>query len=188
VQDPAKAGGACARNVDCQDGLVCGRDQTCHTPAGEGQACNSDPECATGMGCIGASDNGPGLCHTLPHAGEACPYLRCADENQRCNATSHTCQHVGLAGAPCPNGDECATGFECNEASAQCTPVPTLGLPCTRACGGDAWCQPDGQTGLGTCIKPFATNQECDGNDECESFYCQDQDPTDLCLDAYVCF
>ena len=48
--------------------------------------------------------------------------------------------------------------------------------------------QPDAGAGMGTCVKPFANGAECDGFDECESFYCQDQDPEDLCLPAYVCF
>jgi hypothetical protein len=187
VQQPAAAGGGCARNIDCNAGLVCGGDQLCHKPAGEGGACFLDAECTTGMGCVGASGNGPGACHTLPHDGQACPYLRCADESEHCDQTSHTCQHVGLAGAPCPVGDECGRGYECT--SGQCTAVPTLGMACARQCGGDAWCQPNDQTpGKGTCIKPLANGAVCDGFDECESFYCQDQDPEDLCLPQYVCF
>lgn len=187
-QKPAKAGEGCARNVDCNDGLVCGGDLLCHKPAGEGAGCQIDVECTTGLGCIGASANGPGLCRTLPHTGQACPYLRCADENQHCDQTSHTCMPVGLAGDACPNGDECSPGMEC-DATAKCEPTPTLGMPCTRACGGDAWCQPNDQTpGMGTCVKPLENGAVCDGFNECETFYCQDQDPENACLPAYVCF
>jgi hypothetical protein len=187
-QKTAQAGGDCGRNLDCQDGLVCGLDRICHKPAGEGQPCHSDTECTTGLGCIGASDNGPGDCRALPHTGEACPYSRCADANQRCDATSHTCIAIGQPGDACPNGDECAHDLECDPTTAKCKLLPTLGMPCDLACGGDAWCQADEQTHLGTCVAPLAAGQVCDGDNECESFYCEDADPSNMCKDAYVCF
>ncbi|HET9620755.1 MAG TPA: hypothetical protein VFP84_05295 [Kofleriaceae bacterium] len=188
AQDPAKAGGACARNLDCQDGLVCGRDQLCHVPAGEGKPCHSDPECATGLGCIGATEHGAGACRALPHAGQPCPYARCADENQRCDATSHTCVAVGKPGDPCPHGDECARGTECNAATGRCELYPQLGQPCDVACGGNAWCQFNQQTKQGTCVAPLPDGQACDGYNECESFYCEQGPVFDVCKAAYVCY
>lgn len=188
TQETAAAGGACGRTLDCADGLVCGLDQVCHAPAGEGQPCRSDPECQTGLGCVGASGNGPGDCRALPHTGEPCPYLRCADAGQRCDATSHTCVAIGQPGDACPRGDECARDLECSPTTATCALLPNLGEPCDVGCGGDAWCQVNMQTHVGTCVAPKPAGQPCDGNNQCESFYCEEAEPFDVCRDAYVCF
>lgn len=187
VQEPASAGGSCAKNHDCASGLVCATDGTCRKPGGDGAACGSDRECAEGLGCTGAAPVSTGVCHRLPHAGEACPYQRCADENLRCDATSHQCVAVGKLGDACPTGIECATGLECDPTSLTCREFPTLGMPCTSLCGGEAFCSEPPRM----CVGLSADKTPCDGYNECVSFYCQQgvgPVDDDTCQEPPVCF
>lgn len=189
AQSPGKAGASCAKTRDCVDGLACGADKTCHAPGDVGASCGSDRECGDGLGCVGIVGTSPGTCRLLPHAGEPCPYLRCADENVRCDdANTHTCVPFGLPGDPCPMGTECAFGIECEAATQRCREFPTLGMPCDSACGGDSFCSFEGTSTMGTCVAPFANSSPCDGYNQCASFYCEQGPIFDSCKDPYVCF
>ena len=187
AQSPAKAGGGCAKDHDCADGLVCGVDLTCRAPGAADGACAADHECAESLACIGASGGTPGMCRKLPHAGEACGFQRCAEENLRCDDGSHTCVARGLPGDPCPTATECAINIECDTATHLCREYPTLGMPCNGKCIGDAFCRTD-DTGAGTCIALLANNAACDGNQECVSTFCEDGPVFRSCIDPYVCF
>jgi hypothetical protein len=187
TQDPAEPGGACAKGSDCAEGLVCGTDLTCHKPGADSAACGSDRECGDGLACVGANAQTPGHCHALGHAGDACPYVRCADVNLRCDATSHLCVAIGLPGDACPNGDECASGIECDPTSHMCRPQPTLGMPCDNVCGGDAFCMFDMNGANGMCVAPLTDGTPCDGYSQCTSFYCEQGALYDSCKDPYIC-
>jgi hypothetical protein len=188
TQSPAKAGGSCAKQRDCADGLVCGQDLTCRVPGHAGDPCGSDRECGEGLGCIGAITPMSGTCRVLPHVGEPCPYLRCAEENLRCDDTNtQSCVPLGLPGAPCPSSTECASGVECDATTHLCREYPTLGMPCDSICGGDSFCALDG-TGAGMCVAPLSNTSPCDGYNQCASFYCEQGPVFDSCKEPYVCF
>jgi hypothetical protein len=189
AQAPGKAGDPCAKAHDCVDGLVCGSDKMCHVPAAVGMPCGSDRECGDGLGCIGASSLMPGACRALPHVGEPCPYLRCAEENLRCDDTkTHTCVTLGLTGDPCPASIECSSGLECELATHLCRELPTLGMPCDSTCGGDSFCSFDSSGVMGTCVAPLANMSPCDGYNQCASFYCEQGPIFDSCKAPYVCY
>lgn len=187
AQSRAAAGGDCAKDRDCADKLVCGTDMQCHAPAAETEACGSDRECSDGLACIGANQFMPGACRKLPHAGEACPYGRCADENLRCDADTTSCVAVGLPGAACPKETECGRGFQCNKDTHACETTPQLGMPCTNGCAGDAFCSVVEGASAGTCVAPFANGSPCDGYFQCETFYCEQGPIFDSCKDPYIC-
>jgi hypothetical protein len=189
AQAPGEAGAACAKARDCTQGLVCGADRTCHRQVAAGESCGSDRECGDGLACIGASSLMPGNCRALPHVGEPCPYLRCADVNLRCDDTkTHTCVALGLSGEPCTISTECGSSLECDAATHLCRDVPTLGMPCDSTCGGDSFCAFDSGGVMGTCVAPFANSSPCDGYNQCASFYCEQGPIFDSCKDPYVCF
>jgi hypothetical protein len=130
----------------------------------------------------------PGTCRALPHAGEPCPYQRCADENLRCDdASTHTCVPVGLPGDPCLASSECASAMECDATTHLCREFPALGMPCDNVCGGDAFCAFDTPTS-GTCVAPLPNSSPCDGYNQCASFYCEQGPIFDSCKDPYTCF
>ncbi|HET7501991.1 MAG TPA: hypothetical protein VFK02_13335 [Kofleriaceae bacterium] len=187
AQAPAGDGGGCAQDGDCRDGLVCATDRTCRTPAGPGEPCAADRECAAGLGCINPLSTMPGTCRPLPHLGEPCPYLRCADENLRCDETQASCVALGLPGAPCGGDLECSPLLECDATSHACQVLPSLGMPCTRACQGQAFCQHD-DTGAGTCVAPLANGAPCEFRSECASYYCFVGPVFESCTDPPACF
>jgi hypothetical protein len=187
AQPPAKAGAACAKAHDCEGGLVCATDGRCRVAAAVGGECGSDRECGDALGCIGASSMMPGTCRVLPHVGEACPYLRCADENLRCDEALLSCVPVGLTGDPCSTLIECAAGLACDATTHLCVENPTLGMPCNNVCGGEAYCELEGPS-AGTCVAPHANREPCDGYNQCASFYCEQGPIYDSCRDPYVCF
>jgi hypothetical protein len=187
TQDPAAAGGACNKARDCKAGLVCGADLTCYAPAGDGQACRSDRECNDGLACVEMTDL-PGTCRTLPHAGERCPYQRCASENLRCDAATSTCIAVGLPGDPCTTSVECSIYTECDGASHMCREFPTLGMPCDGTCIDDSFCMLDSSGLTGTCVALLPSNSPCEGDHECVSGYCPDGPVFRSCVDLPACF
>ena len=188
AQPPGQPGDSCALPADCSDGLVCGEDLTCHVPAAAGGACRNDRECSDGLGCLGANPTSPGTCGALPHLGEPCPYLRCAELDLRCDdADTHSCVTVGLPGDPCVPATECASGFECDMAAHRCREIPTLGMPCDGVCGGEAFCSATGPS-AGSCVAPLTNTSPCNGYLECASYYCEQGPLFDSCKDPYVCF
>lgn len=187
VQSSASDGGACAKDRDCQTGLICAKAQRCQKPAAAGADCNNDRECGDGLGCINPLSTMPGTCRALPHLGEACPYLRCAGENLRCDdAGTHTCVALGLPGAPCATAADCSPYMACNQDSRTCQELPSLGMSCTGACRGASFCLVDA-TGAGTCATPKANGAACESLSECASDYCFVGPVFDSCTDPPVC-
>jgi hypothetical protein len=188
AQAPAQPGAPCAKARDCVAGAVCGEDDLCHTPANAGESCNNDHDCGDGLGCINPLSTMPGTCRALPHQGEPCPYLRCADEGLRCDdAHSHQCVPVGLPGAPGPDGSECAEGLECELTTHMCREYPTLGMPCTSRCAADSFCS-QSDPSAGTCVAPQADGATCSSDAECASLFCFEGPVFDACQAAPVCF
>jgi hypothetical protein len=187
TQQPAAAGDACNKARDCRAGLVCGEDLTCHAPVGEGQSCRSDRECIDGLACVGVTDM-PGICHTLPQAGERCPFQQCASENQRCDAMTNTCITVGLPGAPCTTSFDCSIYTECDATSHLCREFPRLGMPCDGTCIDDSFCMLDSSGPIGTCVALLPDNSPCAGDNSCVSGYCPDGPIFRSCVELPVCF
>jgi hypothetical protein len=176
------ADAACRRDDQCGVDQFCGEDHACHARALAGATCEADGECADGLGCIGVTELMPGNCRALPHLGEACPYLRCADVGATC--TGGTCAAVGLPGAACATDDDCSPFALCDTAAQRCVDVPTLGMPCTGSCAGEAWCDLDATH---TCIAPKPDGDPCTASDQCASLFCQENVVFDQCAAAAVC-
>lgn len=188
AQSPGAASTGCAKDRDCQSGLVCSTQKQCLAPAAAGGDCRTDRECADGLGCINPLSTMPGTCRPLPHLGEACPYARCADQNLRCDqATTHTCVALGLPGATCASDADCSPYMACNATSHQCGALPALGMPCTAACQGASYCQIDTTSGDGICAAPQANGQACESHSACASDYCFVGPVFDSCTDPPVC-
>jgi hypothetical protein len=183
-QAPDKVGGACAKDHDCANGLVCAGDMTCHALAKATEDCTNDHECADGLGCINPLATMPGTCRALPHLGEPCPYLRCADENLRCDeASTHSCVLLGLTGATCATSTECSPYLACDLNTHTCQELPTLGMTCVGSCQGESFCGP-----TGTCIAPQANGTPCSSFGQCASYYCEAGAIFDSCNDPPACF
>jgi hypothetical protein len=188
TQAAAGPGGSCARITDCKSGLVCGGDDTCHTPGAMGATCAIDRECTDNLACVGGSASTAGTCQPLPKLGEACPFFRCADANLRCDSTTTRCVAFGLPGDPCPTGSECGFNFECNTTTMLCEPFPTLGMACDGNCQGESYCAIREGATTGTCSALLANNAACDGDQQCQSSDCQDGAAFSSCIDKYVCY
>src|SRR5882672_7413220 len=168
TQDPAAASAPCNKARDCQAGLVCGEDLTCHAPAPEGGACRSDRECRDGLACVGVTDM-PGSCRSLPHADERCPFQRCGSENLRCDAGTNTCIAVGLPGVACMTSLDCSIYLECDANSHMCREFPRLGMPCDGTCIDGSSCLLDSSGSTGTCVALLPNNAPCQGDQDCIS-------------------
>ena len=187
TQDPGAAGAQCDKERDCKTGLVCGVDRTCHVPAGDGQACRSDRECQDGLGCVAVTDM-PGTCHALPHAGERCPFQRCANENLRCDRAANTCAVIGLPGDRCAAPAECSIYTECDLAGGLCREFPTLAMPCDGTCRDGSYCLLDSSGQTGTCMALLANGSLCDGDQQCASGFCAEGPVFRSCIDRLACF
>ena len=183
-----KAGAACAKDFDCNDGLVCGADRTCHAPAKDGAPCGSDRECADKLACTEIVGD-TGTCRALPHKGEPCPYHRCAEENLYCDDLgTHSCVAYGGPGDPCPMMTGCGPALECDATTKTCKTYPTLGMPCDSSCSGDAFCMIIAGQTEGTCMALLDNDQMCDDNQWCKSGFCEDGPVFRSCIDPYICY
>jgi hypothetical protein len=173
---------ACRRDDQCGVDEFCGDDHGCHARALAGATCEADAACADGLGCIGATELMPGNCRELPHVGEPCPYLRCADLGAVCS--SGTCVAVGLPGAACATHTDCSPFALCDAGSLRCIDVPTVGMPCEGTCAGEAWCDLDSTH---TCVAPRPDGEFCTASDQCASLFCQENVVFDQCTTEPVC-
>ncbi len=172
-------GATCGAARDCEDGAFCGTDKLCHSLLPAGSDCERDLECGYGLACVGGGITG--TCREVGHAGDGCPFLRCADIGLRCVAG--TCVSLGLPGDACTASTDCSPYAECDEARGLCIDVPTIGMPCNISCAGDAWCQ----SGTNICVAPLADGELCGAVNQCASLNC----PEDIilrCAPAPVCF
>jgi hypothetical protein len=191
------AGQGCAKDSDCQDGLVCSKEtQLCVAPATDGQECEyGAPPCRPGLLCLGKNDDNktPGTCRTSASAlsgseGEACDPAsgQLCRSGLSCVANSLTLSPLAInwlcvqsggyaAGDPCKPGfpEACASGNYCMTASGQltgtCTAIPSSG----QACGsGTSKCQPNAACVEGTCQNLVANGVGCAGDAMCWSEKC----------------
>jgi hypothetical protein len=61
-------------------------------------------------------------------------------------------------------------------------------MPCDGSCSGDAFCSIADGAVSGTCVALLANNMPCDGNQACNSGFCEDGPVFRSCIDPYVCF
>lgn len=182
---PAAVGTPCIERVGCVDGAFCGRDAQCHALSAATKACDLDTDCEPGLGCIGSTELEAGACRPLPHLGEACPYLRCAEIGARCD--NLTCVEYGLAGDACVSSAECSEFRVCDSATHHCIDKPTLGMSCDESCAGESWCDFNGGVPPGICRAPQPIGVPCFASDECASRYCQEGPIFDQCATPVVC-
>ena len=176
----------CDSDRQCTGDAYCGTDDACHALASAGMTCTFDSNCDVGLACIGATDLQPGACRVLPHLGESCPYLRCAEIGAECS-TAQLCVRAGLAGAACTADAECSEFRGCDPTTSRCVDTPALGMPCRGRCAGDAYCAFDGSS-IGTCAVPQANGAPCASYDQCASQFCGEGEFFDLCADRAICF
>ena len=184
----SKTDGPCETSRDCAGDAFCGDDKACHPLAAAGQDCRSDADCQFGLACINPLSTAPGTCRAVGHAGEPCPYLRCADEGLRCEVATHTCVPVGLPGASCVDFRDCSPYMQCDAQALQCREFPALGERCDVGCQGTAWCARPSGAEVGTCAEPQENGAPCSANNECATFSCEEGPIFDSCQDAAICF
>jgi hypothetical protein len=174
TQAPADLGEPCATR-ECKPNLTCSNTKMCVALYADGMPCDDFTQCAYGLGCVGT----PGICHPLPHIGEACPDDQCAEVGAYCN-TSGVCAPLGLTGTSCTTLADCSLYYPCNSGALQCQPWPATGQPCTALCSDGSFC--DSTTNI--CTSPLANGSTCRTDDQCSSTYCDD---TKVCADVPVC-
>jgi len=178
------AGDACDRSSECVSGF-CDVDHICHALGAVNAPCARDEQCDFGLACVSPSPSIPGECRPLPHLGDVCPYSRCAEQGAVCDA-SHHCVPVGLPGAACASQGDCSPFLECDTTSHTCIVLPTLGMPCDFSCGGEAFCDFNGQSS-GTCTAPTSNGTPCDDSGTCASRNCKPGPVFDSCQDYPIC-
>ena len=179
-----KPGDACDRSSECIDGF-CDSDHACHGLAVANATCVRDEQCGFGLACVSPSPSIPGECKPLPHLGEACPFQRCADANEICDATSR-CVAVGLAGASCTSHADCSPFIECDLQAHVCIELPVLGMPCDLDCGGDSFCD-FSSASASTCAVLMSNGTPCDDAGTCASHNCKPGPVFDSCEDYPIC-
>jgi hypothetical protein len=184
-RERADIGGACDTSADCVVDSFCTPEHACAALVAEAGECRADGECDYGLACIGASELQPGNCRAMPLLGESCPYLRCAEVEATCSATSHTCVALGLPGATCASSADCSPFARCDMGTMTCADVPTLGMPCQGACAGEAFCDVSGSM---TCAAPLPNTSPCSSDDQCASLFCAEGPVFDACADRQACF
>jgi hypothetical protein len=178
----AKAGEACTA-VRCDHDLFCDDTNVCQPLLAAGTACQTDDQCAYGLGCAGT---GAMTCQVLPKIGEACPGGDCAEINAHCNGQM-SCVAYGLPGDACAGDADCSFFYTCDTAMGKCTSFPSRGMPCTDNCSGDSWCNiPTGMT-TGTCDAPQANGATCEFSNECSSRHCDFNVTPSVCADVAQC-
>jgi hypothetical protein len=182
TRPPSGLGEHCINDTNCQLGMFCGRDLTCHLRGGVESRCDDDMECEPGLGCTGAGLE-PGFCRPLALIGQTCLYARCAEIQARCNTATLTCVKAGV-GARCLDDSECNSLYgRCDLDTNTCTPIPTLGMPCEGICRGAAWCDSESRM----CLEPKPDGNECGSDAECASRVCAEGPAFDYCATPPVC-
>ncbi len=206
---PAKAGGACNSDSDCDGELLCINDKCAAKGGKAGAACNSE-SCDAGLFCDYSSPDGA-KCAALGKVGGACIgteacekglYCKAADSQGVCTkptALGGACTALGGSGSGSgPGGGfgECGDGVCLLKAGGSggeglCATKAKLGQPCQgpgQCIGIDTWCPAEGD-GKGTCKLLPAKGKACQQPDFMKGvvFTCQlpfTCDPaTKVCVD-----
>lgn len=149
---PLSEGTECGR-APCEEGLRC--DGICVRPKQEGQACEGDAGCVTGLACFNGSCRPPFIesasCNeTMPCGpGLACINDICEPATSPCDPndtyacgvfascrelSTNECQAVGNPGASCTESPQCGEGYWCEE--GRCTVAAAR----TEPCADGVWC------------------------------------------------
>ncbi|MBI5497388.1 MAG: hypothetical protein HY904_20405 [Deltaproteobacteria bacterium] len=144
---PVTAGGSCANNEPCNDGLTCAPNATCVAPGAAGATCGNNSPCKDPLVCRG------GTCGARVAAGAACqPDIQDCDltgaDWLSCDQQTNTCKVIALVGS----GQTCGL---VNNAYVMCA-----------ARGG---CQASAGSTTGTCRAAAADGAACDENN---GIYC----------------
>ena len=135
VDGLCKCGGQEGATGGGQNGVVCGKNETCNATlqACVSAACAATPACTNGEAC----DPADGICKC---GGAPCPADQLCDPNtQTCQGTAACTGVVCPAGTSCDPGDSvckcsgtaCATGQACIDGG--CAVDPCFGVTCTGA-------------------------------------------------------
>ncbi len=141
---PAVAiGAACMQSSDCVDGAYCAQStKKCAAIATtEAAACDGFDGCANPMVCsYDVNTNTFSTCYTPAAKHATCDptlFIPCAESDEYCDATTHTCADDLIVGAPCggSNGAQCL-GYEyCGGPNFHCVAKPAAGEACTVSGG-----------------------------------------------------
>jgi hypothetical protein len=168
---------ACLRGTDCADGFYCGSDRVCHTIGEDGDTCVNDAQCDLGLACS------LGACRAPVADGEACPFGRCSDLGDYCDATTKVCTAFKAVGEACASATECSPYDVCD---TTCKALAKLGDPCGMSgldCDSISRCDATTET----CMAPLENGMPCDEGHECTSGYCKPGAVFDTCADNLVC-
>lgn len=127
---------ACAKTVDCCDGLFCSARNICEPPVGP-SVCG-DHRCD--------ADESPSTC-----------CLDCVCPTGSCNATTKACSAPSCSGKVCSSSATCCDGFTCSRFGKTCHAARNLALG--DACTASSQCA----SGLcfGYCTKACARSTDC---------------------------
>jgi hypothetical protein len=163
-----REGDACEAD-SCVRGLACASDPvggptTCQLCpeieidyGDEGAVCGLALPCRPDLACIGDERGASPTCQPPIPAGGACTLsARCAEPDERCDATFGVpgrCRRIGAAGDPCSaDFPYCGADLSCRlYSSGTCEPVYGPGEPCDDR--EDCW---TGECTAGVCVWPCA--------------------------------
>ena len=195
-----EAGGTCADDGQCGDGLACLAGE-CGALSTEGEPCSGDSgkACALGLSCVGSTDTVAGDCTTNDEVQAGALDESCEPGGILCNEglscvfnggmgfhcqgaadTGEEC-YLGLPGQ-CANDEYCDT-TEITEAGT-CRALPGAGEDCVLGdlCLGGHVCVSDGMTA--TCREIVDNGEACSVDAECRSGHCTSDscEPPPACL------
>jgi hypothetical protein len=183
------AAGSCARDEECQSGLIC-LQGACAAPAALGEACagSSKAVCALGTSCVGSTKEQAGSCvanaevqagelgavctpgGTLCREGLSCAYD--GDQGFNCQdavASGANC-HLALP-TQCPASEYCTA--EAVTSEGRCAALPRDGEPCVlgNECAGGHVCSSAAE-GAVVCRRIGDLAQACAADAMCRSGRC----------------
>jgi hypothetical protein len=153
-------GAACASGLfgsSCDDAFHCDDTAKCAARQADGGTCASFDACDDGLDCVGlvvdqstGAVTTNGACKAYLDVGGACDSTLAESGcpgGTACDAKSHTCARVGVAGADCNTGNlYCREGLYCDGTPGKCQPIiPTGGACQAPAAGSDVSCYPSTQ-------------------------------------------
>lgn len=158
-------GEQCESDDDCESGLEC-PDVVCVRMPLEGDPCLPDETCASDHFC-----DADGTCRAYRRAGEDCPEGWECDSDFYCDPRSGTCEPYLGAGEGCDHASwACDDDLYCTSGTRTCAPYPGEGESCEDAgsCDDDLWCD-DGAI----CREPRGAGEECTDYEQCSSYECE---------------
>jgi hypothetical protein len=191
---------SCARDEECDAGLICVRGK-CGAPAAVGAACagSSGGVCALGTSCVGSTKDQAGKCvenkkiqvgavgdtctpgGTLCQEGLSCAYDGSAGFNCQSAVSSGAVCHLALP-SQCPQDEYCTASDVTTQ--GQCAPLPKDGEACVLGseCAGGHVCVAAADM-KPVCAKLQDLGAACTQDAVCRSGHCRDSQ----CVVTEVC-